>query len=102
MRFGESLNHFFFLHFEWIALTAGLIVMATLDPASDALSICPINRWGSLFCPGEGFGRSVALFFRGYLFESFQMHPAGIPGILIITHRIFSIFKRNFKLKNNQ
>ncbi len=102
MRFGESLNHFFFLHFEWTVLLAGLIVMATLNPALETLSICPVDRLGFLFCPGEGLGRSVALFFRGHLLESFQMHPAGIPGIIIITNRIFSIFKRNFKLKNNQ
>jgi len=95
MRLSESFQYFFFYHFEWVALTTAILIMAFIDPSAEHKSICPIEFFGIPFCPGEGFGRSVALFFRGSLIESFQMHPAGIPGIFIISHRIYTLIKRN-------
>jgi len=96
----ESFQRIFFLHFEWFMLAAGLLLMALIDPEAEGISLCIYNFLGIEFCPGEGFGRSVALFFRGQFIESFHMHPLGIPGIFIILHRIFSVINRNRTLTN--
>ncbi len=98
MKFTESFRRIFFLHFEWMALTAGLLLMAFLDPFGSGTTLCLFERAGFSYCPGEGLGRSVALAFRGELQASFQLHPAGIAAILILTGRILSIFYRNHKL----
>ena len=99
MRLPESFQRFFFLHFEWAALLAALILMAFINPSEHTFSFCILDQIGVSFCPGEGFGRSVALLFRGDIVNSFQMHPLGIPGTIIIVHRIFTIFQRNRSLK---
>jgi hypothetical protein len=98
MKSTESFRHIFFLHFEWMALTAGLLLMALLDPFAGQASLCLIERAGFSYCPGEGLGRSMALAFRGEFSASFQLHPAGIAAIFILTGRILSIFYRNYKL----
>lgn len=101
MRFTESFQGYFFLHFEWIVLLSGLLIMASLDPLAIETSLCLFDYLGVDFCPGEGFGRSIALLFRGQIIASFQMHPLGIAGTGIILHRIYSIFIRNRSLTNS-
>lgn len=100
MRTTKSFQSYFFLHFEWIMLTGALITMALLNPYEDGQTLCLFEIAGITFCPGEGFGRSVALMVRGEWIESFQMHPLGIPGATVIMHRIYSIFKRNQSIKS--
>lgn len=97
-KFNLSIRRVFFLHFEWVALACGLLLMAFINPAGSELSICPIDRLGFSFCPGEGLGRSVAYFFRLDLQASFAMHPAGIPAVAILSARIISLLKRNYQL----
>jgi len=89
----------FYLHFEWLVLSAAIILMILINPYSAGFSFCFIDIAGFGFCPGEGLGRSVALFFRGELVASFAMHPAGIPGVFIMIYRITQILNRNRKLK---
>ncbi|MEX0647859.1 MAG: DUF2752 domain-containing protein [Balneolaceae bacterium] len=93
-------KYYFFLHFEWVALASGLLLMALLDPSDSASSLCPLDRIGFEFCPGEGLGRSIAYGFRGDFHSSLQAHPAGLPAIVIILGRIVSIFRRNRNLTN--
>lgn len=100
-KFNLSIRRFFFLHFEWVALASGLLLMAFINPSGSELSICPIDRMGFSFCPGEGLGRSVAHFFRGDLQASFAMHPAGIPAVAILSSRIFFLLKRNYQHKRD-
>jgi len=95
MRLSESFHSYFFLHGEWVLLAGALIAMILLDPYENSQTLCLFEQAGITFCPGEGFGRSIALMARGEWIESFQMHPLGIPGTAIITHRIYSIYKRN-------
>lgn len=91
----RTFTYYFFLHFEWLALASGLLLMAFLDPAGSGASFCPVDRLGFDFCPGEGLGMSIAYGFRGEFAASFQLHPLGIPAIGILTGRIISIFRRN-------
>jgi len=99
MRSAESFHRYFFLHGEWILLAGVLLAMALINPYEHTHTLCLFENLGITFCPGEGFGRSVALLVRGEWLESFQMHPLGIPGATIILHRIYSIFKRNQSIK---
>jgi hypothetical protein len=101
MNISGSFKKLFFLHFEWMALTAGLLLMALLDPFAEAATLCPVERLGFEFCPGEGLGRSISHAFRGDFLASISMHPAGILAILIIIGRIGSIFRRNLNIKHN-
>lgn len=75
--------------------------MALLNPYENSPTLCLFEHAGITFCPGEGFGRSIALFARGEWLESFFMHPLGIPGVAVIMHRIYSILKRNQSIKTN-
>jgi len=95
MKIQRSFKINFTKHFEWIALSAGLLLMAMLDPATDAQTFCPIERMGFNYCPGEGLGRSISLAFRGDFLASLAMHPAGIAAIFILSGRIYSIIKEN-------
>jgi hypothetical protein len=95
MRSSESFHSYFFLHGEWILLAGAFLAMALINPYEHSHTLCLFENLGVTFCPGEGFGRSIALFVRGEFAESFFMHPLGIPGIAVISHRIYSIFKRN-------
>lgn len=70
--------------------------MALLDPTSDAQTWCLLERTGFSYCPGEGLGRSIALAFRGDIWASFAMHPAGVAAILILSGRIISILQQNY------
>lgn len=98
----EPFKYYFFLHFEWIALISGLLLMAFLNPFSQAPSICPIDRMGFDFCPGCGLGKSIAFAARGNLSASFQSHPLGLLAIVAIVARIGSIFHRNYNFNNQR
>lgn len=93
----HSLKKNFFLHFEWVALSTGLLLMGLLDPFSSADSYCVIDRFGFSFCPGCGLGKSISHTFRGDLSASISAHPAGLFAILVIAGRVLSIFHRNYK-----
>lgn len=99
MSVTEAFRNYFFLHFEWIALISGLLLMILLDPFTQAPSICPLDRLGFDFCPGCGLGKSIAFAARGNVSASFQSHPLGLFAILVIISRIGSIFHRNYKFK---
>lgn len=99
MRTPESFHSYFFLHGEWILLAGALLAMVFLNPYENSQTLCLFEIAGISFCPGEGFGRSIALMARGEFVESLKMHPLGMPGTAIIAHRIYSIFKRNQSIK---
>lgn len=97
----EPFKYYFFLHFEWIALLSGLLLMAFLDPFSQTPSLCPVDRLGFDFCPGCGLGKSIAFAARGNLAASIESHPLGMFAILVIISRVGQIFYRNFNFKNS-
>lgn len=98
----ESIKYNFFLHFEWIFLALGMLLLAFTNPFGYSASLCLIDAAGFSFCPGCGLGTSITLFFRGELIQSFESHPAGIPAVFIITSRIGSIFYRNKQITKSQ
>lgn len=81
--------------FIWIS---ALIYFAFfVNPFDTHFTICPLANAGFEHCPGCGLGNSISLFFHGYFTESFNTHILGIPALLIIFHRIYSIIKFNLK-----
>jgi hypothetical protein len=90
----------FFLHFEWVVFSLGLILMATMDPLNTGFSFCLFDMIGVTFCPGEGLGKSIAWLFRGDFSASYQAHPAGSITVIILTLRIFHLIKIRFNKPN--
>lgn len=97
------MKHFFKYHFEWIALLTGLVLMGLMNPHVDnGVSFCLFEMANLNFCPGEGVGHSIAYTFRGELGEAVQAHPFGPAAVLILSGRIFYLWKRVFiRNKNN-
>jgi hypothetical protein len=86
--------------FIWI--TALLYLAFFVNPFEIHFTICPLSNLGFEHCPGCGLGNSIALIFRGDIIQSFDAHILGIPALLIILHRIFSIIKFNLKREQIQ
>ena len=82
--------------FEGFIWIAALFYFAFyVNPFETHFTICPLSSAGVEYCPGCGLGNSISLFFHGYFIESFNTHILGIPALLIIFHRIYSIIKFN-------
>lgn len=88
MPFLPGKNRFVEVAF-WIL---GLVYLAFLDPAKQHFSLCPFH-YLNLWCPGCGLGRSISYIFHGEIGLSFHTHWFGVPALLIISHRIFSLIK---------
>jgi len=79
--------------FIWVA---ALFYFAFLvNPLETHFTICPLSNAGFEHCPGCGLGNSISFIFNGNFSESFNTHILGIPALLIIFHRIYSIIKFN-------
>ena len=76
----------------------GILYLAIINsPESIHFTICPLKNLGIEFCPGCGLGNSISYLFRGDLVSSFRTHPLGIFALFIITLRIISIIKFNWR-----
>jgi hypothetical protein len=91
-----KIKSLFFLHFEWVVFSIGLILMASMDPLNTGFSFCLFDIIGFSYCPGEGLGKSIAWLFRGEFSASYRAHPAGAVAVVILTLRIFHLIKIRF------
>lgn len=80
-----------------IWITALIYLAFFVNPFETHFTICPLANAGFEHCPGCGLGNSISLFFNGYFKDSFNTHILGIPAVLVILHRIYSIIKFNLK-----
>ncbi|MEO6149064.1 MAG: DUF2752 domain-containing protein [Mucilaginibacter sp.] len=81
-------------NFELIFWVAALIALAVTNPAVEThFSLCPLKMAGISWCPGCGLGHAISWLFRGDIKHSFQAHWLGIPALLIIAWRIYSLIK---------
>lgn len=78
--------------FIWII--ALLLLAFSGTDFNDSPTLCPFHNLGWDFCPGCGLGRSIILLFHGQIRESFDMHPAAIPAVLILVWRIVTLLRR--------
>lgn len=84
-------------HFEWMALGAGLLLMALMNPyAEQGGSWCLLKLSGVSFCPGEGLGHSIAFIFRGDWHSAMQANVLGPFAIAILLGRIGMLLNENF------
>ena len=77
----------------WIWTTA-LVFLALNTPSGNHYSFCLFHNIGIPFCPGCGIGRSITLFFHGDFHGSFMCHPLGIPAVILLISRIYSILRK--------
>lgn len=77
-----------------------LILLAADNPGSHHYTLCPFHHAGLAICPGCGLGRSVTLFLHGNVVESLQMHPMGIPAVLILVYRSARLILRKENKKS--
>ncbi len=86
-------------HLEAFIWIAALLTLAFSSPVDTCYSLCPLANMGIDWCPGCGLGTSITWLFRGNFANSFHAHPLGIPAVIIIMFRIFSIFRKNRRYK---
>ncbi|MCC8424435.1 DUF2752 domain-containing protein [Mucilaginibacter sp. UR6-11] len=54
---------------------------------------------GITWCPGCGIGHAMSWLLHGDLIRSWRAHWLGVPALLIITYRIFTLGRNLFRLK---
>ncbi|MDO9511663.1 MAG: DUF2752 domain-containing protein [Bacteroidales bacterium] len=74
-----------------IWITAFILFAFASTDFIDSATICPFHSLGWAYCPGCGLGRSIILLFHGQFRNSFEMHPLGIPAVLILSWRIVTL-----------
>lgn len=88
--------------FESFIWTASLLYLALIvNPFETHFTICPLSNLGFEHCPGCGLGNSIAFLFRGNFIQSINSHILGVPALIIILHRIFSLVRFNLKRNNH-
>ena len=78
-------------HIELLVWFAALILLFFLNPDGSEASLC-VFRWiGIEQCPGCGLGHSIHHALHARFTQSFHEHMMGIPGLIIIFHRIIQL-----------
>ena len=99
----EIMKKIFNRHFEWAALSIGLLLMAVMNPYTDYASTwCLFENIGITFCPGEGLGHSIAFFVRGEYQNAVQANVMGPAALFIIISRILYRLNEIFFKGNNK
>ncbi|RZK71849.1 MAG: DUF2752 domain-containing protein [Pedobacter sp.] len=88
---------------ELLFWVAALLMLAIAEPELPSqahhFTICPLANLGISWCPGCGIGRSITQLLHGNLEESFAHHWFGVPALIIISTRVWSLSKLQLKLK---
>jgi len=89
-------------YFELAFWVAALMALAFADPAGPAhFSLCPFKALGISWCPGCGLGHSISYLFHGDASNSFHAHWLGIPALVVIFYRIYTLTAQRFGNHNN-
>lgn len=94
--------HIFKAYFEILAFTAGLLLLAFMNPHSNGATLCLFERMGFSFCPGEGLGHSIAFLFRGEIYKSLEANFLGVFAIIILGGRIIQLLIKNHHYNQNK
>jgi len=95
-KFTSGLLLFWRTKEAWIWLVA-LAFLASSNPSGQHYSFCLFNNLGIPFCPGCGLGRSITLLFNGDVKQSFLCHPLGIPAVILLFSRIFTVLRNSIQ-----
>jgi hypothetical protein len=63
-------------------------------PGVNHFTLCPLANMGFSWCPGCGIGHAITQLLHGNLTGSFRYHWFGLPALLIIFYRIYSLMKQ--------
>lgn len=89
-------KHLFRKYFEVLVFSAGLILLALMDPETvNGPSFCLFEQLGITFCPGEGLGHSISYAFRGDFYSALEYNVLGPFTIIILVGRIIQILFNN-------
>lgn len=73
-----------------------LVLLGMSNEHEHHFTLCPLASLGfESWCPGCGIGRSIAYVLHGELSNSFKAHWFGIPALLILLHRIYTLINKN-------
>jgi hypothetical protein len=87
-------------HLEAWFWIAALITLAFTNPEKTGhASLCLAKNMDLGFCPGCGLGHSIAWLFKGKVLSSFHAHPFGIPAVIILIYRAYSLLADDISIK---
>jgi len=94
-------HYWFKNYFEIAAFSAGLALLAFMDPSSvSGPSLCLFEQLGITFCPGEGLGHSIAYTLDGDMYNALQANVLGPFAIIILSSRIGYLMYNKIKNYN--
>nr|WP_121269976.1 DUF2752 domain-containing protein [Pedobacter schmidteae] len=101
------MNRWKHLPFELFFWITALVLLGTADVSGHEthFTLCPLANMGFKWCPGCGIGHAIAHLLQGDVAASIKAHWFGIPALLIISYRIVTLIKMNWKkikIKNKE
>jgi hypothetical protein len=81
-------------HSEVVVWILALLLLAFANPEEHHFSLCPVSNLGFTWCPGCGVGRAISCILQGNILGSFKFHWFGIPALVILLYRIFTLSKK--------
>ena len=98
----EWVTYFFKNYFEVLAFSAGLLLLAFMNPESTGgINFCLFEQMGITFCPGDGLGHSISYTFRGDLSNALEANFLGPFALVLLSGRIVQLVYKNH-IKNNK
>lgn len=83
--------------FIWVI---ALMLLATANSHQHHFILCPLANLGyENWCPGCGLGRSIGYLFHGEFNSSFHEHWFGLPALLILLYRIYTLTRNKIEFK---
>jgi hypothetical protein len=83
--------------FELLFWMSALLMLgnAGMDVKADGhhFTLCPLANLGISWCPGCGIGRAITHLLHGQIMESLKYHWFGLPALMIICYRIYTLMK---------
>ncbi|PEN14483.1 hypothetical protein CRI94_05515 [Longibacter salinarum] len=76
--------------------TAGLVLMAFMNPSAEGETWCLFARLGIEWCPGCGLGHAIAFMARGEWAASFAAHPFGAVVVAGLFVRIVRLLREAY------
>jgi hypothetical protein len=96
--FGKIKNFWRVIGLEASVWLSGLVYLLLIHSTGEThFTICPLANLGIEFCPGCGLGNSISYIFKGDFIASIHSHPLGILALIILTIRIITIIKNNWR-----
>jgi len=95
------IKYFKKIDIESLFWLSAFIYLSLINPYTPKhLDMCLFSLVGIDNCPGCGLGKSISMIFHGDFAASFNAHPLGIPAIILIVKRIYTLLKNRINLSN--